>query len=208
MEMDDILLLNRRTSAGGCHVALLSELNDSPQQIENSSDINPCAHCRHDLDVYCDDNSKNDGGIFNRIQIMSFQEILAGREPCRNPGSASSWVNVQDGGADSTSVITLNNSDVLYITPDCGKGSCTCQHLVGSIISQLKPCGLGYWFVYDISAFSEADVYVFYGSYYGFPIFDVAQVEPYECANYSSITEGEGMWYYFFKMIKKWQKSH
>ena len=43
-----------------------------------------------------------------------------------------------------------------------------------------------------LDSMSEADAYVLYGVFYGFPIIDSTFVEPYVCENYNSITTGEG----------------
>ena len=145
--------------------------------------------CLKDSDNYV---NKVDTFLVDVNSIQLFHEILSGREPSREPGTASCWVKIQHGDGESEISILLNDSDRLVITPDCKNGSCTCKHQVGSVYSQLRPCGLAAWLISDISAFSEADVYVVYGSYYGFPILDVTKVRPYECANYTSITEGDG----------------
>ena len=188
------------------HVASLPEVESAPQQMGISPMFTSSFNLNGDIvlqtdSVNCIDNMQSSFVDIDSIDL--FREVLSGREPSRQPGTASRWVNIQHGGAESNSVILPNNSDRLLIIPGCKDGSCACRHKVGLVYSQLKPCGLGSWLLSNISAFSEADVYVVYGSYYGFPILDVTQVKPYECANYTSITEGEG----FLQMSKRIEKE-
>ena len=177
------------------HVGSLPEMNLDQGQMKNSN--TGCLHTSVTERLASYKNSESSCNIVGDTHhdvksIQLFRKILLGYEPSRQPGSASAWINIQHGGGELDSTIVLNEKDALVITKDCGAGSCKCEHYVGHVASQLKPCGLGYWFVFHEKTFSEADVYVLYGAYYGFPILDATLVDSYECVNYSSITEGEG----------------
>ena len=124
--------------------------------------------------------------------IPLFTRILSGHEPDITPGTASAWIRVQHGGSPMSALVRLANDDSISLYPDCFKGSCVCKHHIGRCISQLKPCYFAVQFVGHLDLMSEADAYVLYGVFYGFPIIDSTLVEPYFCENYSRITSGDG----------------
>ena len=192
---DEMCLSNRHSAHVDRHVASLPEVVGPPQQMEKSVFDTPIIESST-LNDHCEKKQvalgKSQDFTYQVEDIILFQKILQGFEPSRQPGTASSRIEIHHGGIDSLDSLLLNGKDTLLISPSCGKGICDCIHFVGSVRSQLKPCAFGSWFVSHYEAFSEADVYVLYGAYYGFPILDVNLVDSYECLNYSSITEGEG----------------
>lgn len=74
------------------------------------------------------------------------------------------------------------------IFKSCYDGSCSCVHYVGGMLSQLKPCRFVVWIFGQGSIVTDDDKTLFAGIVDGFDLVS-SDVEPYECHNYTSVTD-------------------
>lgn len=76
----------------------------------------------------------------------------------------------------------------INVYDSCYVGSCTCTHYIGGILSQLKPCRFAVWLFGQGSIITDDDMTLFAGIVDGFNLVS-SDVDPYECENYTSITD-------------------
>ena len=99
---------------------------------------------------------------YELASIPFFDYIISGNEPSIQPGTASAWIEIQNGGSSLSTTLFIGMSDTITVNPECLQGICTCRHYVGVCLAQLKPCYSASQFIGRLEDMSEADVYVLY----------------------------------------------
>lgn len=72
----------------------------------------------------------------------------------------------------------------------CAAGICDCSHILGGVVSQLRPCRFAYFIFKDLNNVSNEDQQLFVGVCDGFAVVD-REPAPYSCNNYLSILSEE-----------------